>query len=329
MDILVADDDRLTTLRLKRTLEKLGHSVSVAHDGDEAWRLVLEQKVGVLISDWVMPGTDGLELIRRIRSRHTTSYTYVVLLTARDSREDRLRGLDAGADDLLCKPPDTGELMARLNVARRILTMHEQLQLHAAQLAELHAALASQNALLTERAATDGLTGLYNRRQFDESLRAALSFGSRHAQSLSLLLLDVDHFKNFNDAFGHQAGDDVLRSVAETLRGLARTHDVVARYGGEEFAVILPGTDANGSMMAAERLRSALEQRGWPFRPVTASFGAATTDSPYTDPARLIEEADRALYGSKSRGRNRVTHFRDLSEVEHRPHGHDLCASVP
>jgi len=325
MEILVADDDRVTALRLKRSLEKLGCVVSAVHDGAEAWRRVGAAKVGVLISDWMMPELDGLELCRRIRARHTTAYTYVILLTARDSRDDRLQGLEAGADDFLCKPPDTGELMARLNVARRILTMHDQLRAHAAQLAEFHAALAMQNTLLAERAATDGLTGLCNRRQFDESFRAALSFAARQAQPLSLAILDVDHFKTYNDAFGHLAGDEVLCALSDILRSLARTHDVVARYGGEEFAVILPATDAAGACAACERLRVAIEHRTLPCRPVTASFGVTTTSSPFVEPSQLIEQADRALYHSKSCGRNRVTHFSELQGTT-RIVEPDLCA---
>jgi diguanylate cyclase (GGDEF)-like protein len=325
MEILVADDDRVTVLKLQRSLEKLGYAVTVAHDGAEAWQHVCENKVSVLISDWMMPEVDGLELCRRIRARYTTSYTYVILLTARDSRDDRLEGLDAGADDFLCKPPDTGELIARLNGARRILKMHDQLQSHAAQLAELHAALELQNALLAERAATDGLTGLCNRQQFDDSLRSALSFAVRHAKPLSLILLDVDHFKTYNDAFGHLAGDDVLCGLADTLRSVARTHDVVARYGGEEFAVILPATEMPGAWAAAERLRVAIEGRIWPYRSVTASFGVTTTCSPFIEPARLIAEADRALYHSKSSGRNRVNHFCDLPHPV-RTVGREICA---
>ena len=327
MEILVADDDRVTALRLKRSLEKLGCTVSVVHDGAEAWKRIGDGNVSVLISDWMMPELDGLELCRRIRARQTTTYTYVILLTARGSRDDRIKGLEAGADDFLCKPPDTGELMARLNVARRILTLHDQLRSHAVQLAELHAALELQNALLAERAATDGLTGLSNRRQFDESLRAALSFSARHAQPLSLVFLDVDHFKSYNDAFGHLAGDEVLCALADILRSMARTHDVVARYGGEEFTVILPATEAAGAWAACERLRIAIERRTLPWRPVTASFGVTTTLSQSVEPAQLIKEADRALYHSKSNGRNRVTHFAELQGeaefVEPR-----LCARV-
>jgi two-component system cell cycle response regulator len=320
MNILVAEDDRASSLKLRRTLEKMGHSVDVVYNGADAWRRVrFDGGVTLLISDWEMPEMDGPELCRLIRAQSNTLYTYIILLTARASRDDRLVGLQAGADDFLTKPLDAGELVARLNIAWRILAMQEQLRAHAAQLAELHAALERQNALLeqknallAERAVTDGLTGLSNRRHFDEALRAALSFASRHDQPLSLMLLDVDHFKSYNDAFGHPAGDNVLRAVAEILQSNARDNDVVARYGGEEFALVLPATDACCVRSVAERLRAAVASRPWPLRPVTASFGLATTNTSDPEAIRLIEEADRALYASKAWGRNRVTHHLDL-----------------
>jgi diguanylate cyclase (GGDEF)-like protein len=330
MNILVAEDDRASALKLCKALEKIGHTVDVVYDGAAAWRLVRDGSVGLLISDWEMPEMDGLHLCRLIRSRSDALYTYIILLTSHDSRDDRLAGLEAGADDFLTKPLDAGDLLARLTIARRILAMQEQLRSHAAQLAELHAALErqnalleQQNALLAERAATDGLTGLGNRRHFDEVLRSALSFARRH-EPLSLVLLDVDHFKSYNDAFGHPAGDDVLRALAEVLQANAREHDVVARYGGEEFALVLPATDVCGARSFAERLRAAIASGPWPLRPMTASFGLATTTASLTEAIHLIQEADAALYASKYLGRNRVTHHHDLGpcpaqEVESGP----------
>jgi diguanylate cyclase (GGDEF)-like protein len=312
VEILIAEDDRVTALKLQRALEKMGFGVNVARDGAEAWGRVSTGAVQLLITDWEMPEVDGLELCRRVRDRPDAAYTYVIMLTSRGGQDDRLAGLQAGADDYLSKPFDTGELVARLNVARRILTMQEQLRSHAAQLSELHAALERQNALLAERAATDGLTGLSNRRRFDEALTEALSFSSRQGHDVSLVLLDVDRFKAYNDKFGHQAGDEALRTVAGVLRAGARVHDVVARYGGEELALILPATDTSGALVVAERLRGAIASRRWPLRPITASLGVATTAPGASSPASLVEEADRALYHSKQRGRNRVTHYEDV-----------------
>src|SRR4051794_36951630 len=203
MRILIAEDDRVSALKLSKTLEKMGHSVDVARDGAHAWRRVSEEGFELVISDWMMPEVDGTDLCRLIRARPDALYTYIILLTSHDSRDDRLAGLEAGADDFLTKPLDAGELVARLNIARRILAMQEQLRSHAAQLAELHAALErqnglleQQNALLAERAAPDGLPGLGNRRHFDEALQTALLSARRH-QPLSLVLIDVDHFKSY------------------------------------------------------------------------------------------------------------------------------------
>lgn len=159
-------------------------------------------------------------------------------------------------------------------------------------------------------ASTDELTGLWNRRFLIDSLEISLSFASRHDIPLSLILLDVDRFKAFNDSFGHAAGDLVLREVGTLIQGCARTHDVVARYGGEEFAILLPGTSGVGAIAMAERVRKSLESRSWPRRAITASFGAATLHrSPAgATVAGLVESADLALYHSKRQGRNRVTH---------------------
>ena len=312
MDILLAEDDRVTSLRLQRALEKMGYAVQVASDGAEAWEIVKRGTVSILVSDWMMPQIDGPELCRRIRVRRDTSYTYLILLTARDSREDRIEGLEAGADDFLSKPVDTSELVARLNVARRILGMHDQLRNHASELVKLHSALERQNALLTERAATDGLTGLNNRRMFDEAILSAVAFSARHDQPLTVVMVDVDQFKAYNDEFGHPSGDDVLRSIADVLKSGCRVHDVVARYGGEEFALIFPATGACSSVAVCERLRLAIFGRRWSNRPVSASFGVTTTGHPAVDASRLVWEADKALYHSKARGRNRVTHFSDM-----------------
>jgi diguanylate cyclase (GGDEF)-like protein len=295
MKILIAEDQPVAALHLRRTLEKMGHEAEVAPDGEAAWQRVRDGDVPLLISDWMMPRLDGLELCRRIRAEGTGRYTYIILLTSLEGREGRLWGLRAGADDFLNKPPDPDELAVRLEIAGRILAVHDQ--------------LAHQNARLAELAATDELTGVKNRRRFREDLDLLFAHAARHRSPLSLLLLDIDHFKQYNDAFGHPAGDRVLRQVGATLRSNVRAHDVVARYGGEEFVVLMPATDLDASVEVAERLRRAIAGSDWPHRPVTASFGAATSDPDTTDAATLVDQADRALYLSKQAGRNRVTHL--------------------
>ena len=176
--------------------------------------------------------------------------------------------------------------------------------------------LSLANARLSELATTDGLTGLKNIRHFREALGTAFSLASRRGRALSLLLLDVDHFKSYNDTFGHPAGDAALRAVADVLRGNVRDHDVVARYGGEEFVVLLMEADEDASRRLAGRLRAAIESAEWRLRPVTASVGIATLTPGTPDSSTLIAEVDLALYHSKHSGRNRVTHYDDMAAAE-------------
>jgi two-component system chemotaxis response regulator CheY len=294
MKILIAEDQPVSAFYLRRTLEKLGHQPELAPDGEAAWRMLRDGHIPLLISDWMMPNVDGPQLCRRVRDARSERYIYIILLTSRDRHEDRVEGLRAGADDFLTKPPDPDELAVRLEIAERILAVHDQ--------------LARQNALLAELASTDELTGVKNRRRFREDLEMLFAQADRQNFPLSLILLDIDHFKQYNDTFGHPAGDRVLQQVGATLRASLRSQDVVARYGGEEFVVILPGTGAAGAVEAAERLRMAIAGRDWPLRPVTASFGAATSGLDTPDAATLVDRADRALYLSKEAGRNRTIH---------------------
>ncbi|MGE3818770.1 MAG: diguanylate cyclase [Isosphaeraceae bacterium] len=311
MNVLIADDDRVATLRLRRVLEKLGHKVTVAVDGREAWLKISGQRPQVLISDWMMPSMDGPELCRRVRAIQEGPYVYVILLTSRDTREDRVNGLESGADDFLVKPVDPSELVARLSVAKRILTMLQELEEQSIRLQEMYALLQRQNAQLAEQAITDGLTGLVNHRHFQASLAEACSLCRREKVPVTLVMLDVDHFKSYNDSYGHPAGDEVLRRVAGLLWSSVRQHDVVARYGGEEFAVLLLGADESKGRLSAERILRTIEGHPWPLRPVTVSVGVSTFDPTTQTPESLVEAADRALYESKRNGRNRVTSDRD------------------
>lgn len=192
---------------------------------------------------------------------------------------------------------DQGRLAEQLGVAER-----------------LNDELAEANARLIQIALTDGLTGLMNYRHFRETLDNLSSYTRRHEEPLSLMLVDVDRFKDFNDTYGHQEGDEALIAVAKTLRANARDYDLVARYGGEEFAVLLPGTDLETAVWVAERLRAAVEGRDWPLRPITVSIGIGTMDSGKQSVGDLLGEADTALYLAKGRGRNRVVHHRHLAE---------------
>jgi two-component system cell cycle response regulator len=298
MKILIAEDQLVAALFLRRTLERLGHEVVVANDGEAAWEAVRDDDISLLISDWMMPRLDGPDLCRRIRATDLGSYKYIILLTAKDGRVDKLDGLRAGADDFLIKPPDPDELVVRLQIAERIIAVHET--------------LARQNARLAELATVDELTGVKNRRRLRNDLETQTALAVGEGTPLSIVMLDVDHFKSYNDAFGHPAGDEVLRGVGETLIRAVRRNDVVARYGGEEFAILLPTAGVDEAMEVARRIRAAIADRDWPNRAITASLGVATL-GPDTPPESLVERADLALYHSKHTGRDRVTHYQSIA----------------
>lgn len=461
--VLIAEDDPVSFLVLRKTLEGRGFEVDGAKNGLEALNAFRRGVHRIVISDWMMPELDGVDLCRQIRSIQEP-YTYVILLTAKTQREDRAAAYEAGVDDFLNKPLDRDELFSRLKVAMRILAAEDDLlrqrrhlmdvaqrlefanqnlaaaskrfeelfsglpvsaftfddqgllfewnkrsealfgksaaeiltrsvddifqgadgqawlqgryrevfsgkaisgvewtfargerevfelssdllPIHgpkgqitggiavnvdmteqnsarrlivsqmqtirriADELAEEKAKLEEANERLERLALTDGLTGLPNHRHFQEELDRACRRAERDGNPVSLLMLDVDFFKQFNDTFGHPAGDEVLRRVAAILAESVRGSDVPARYGGEEFAVILPNTDGEAALEVAERIRAAVEAEPWEKRPVTVSIGASTQLGARLRSKQAISDADEALYRSKKEGRNRVTHY--------------------
>ncbi len=289
MKVLVADDDAISRRRLEKRLTEWGYEAVAVDDGEHAWSLLQGEEAPTLaILDWMMPGLDGPEICSRLRTRKDGEYTYVILLTGKSAKEDVIRGLEAGADDYVTKPFDAQELAVRLRIGKRILAMQHELR---------------------ERATRDPLTGALNRGAVLEALRLELSRARRPGGSVSVLLLDVDHFKRINDEHGHPAGDEVLREIVRRLTASLRPHDSIGRYGGEEFLVVLPGSDAAGAAATAERLRDVIASHPVVVPactlPVTVSFGLATCaeeDSLET----VISHADEALYAAKRDGRNRV-----------------------
>jgi two-component system chemotaxis response regulator CheY len=304
MRILVVDDQKTLGLSLSGTLARLGHEPRLITSSVVALELLNRQDWRLVITDWMMPEMDGPELCRNIRAGKRHPYTYIIIVTSRTDRLDRLAGLAAGADDFLTKPVDEEELAIRLAIAGRILGIQAELE--------------EKNALLENMANFDPLTGLANRRGLSEGISAAFTRADVGIP-FSVLAIDIDHFKSFNDEFGHLAGDEVLRTVAATLRANTRSGDLVARFGGEEFIVLLPGADAQAAVRIANELRASIASRAWSHRPVTASFGIATASNPteVTDMSGLFGAADRALYYSKEAGRNRVTHAssRDILRI--------------
>jgi diguanylate cyclase (GGDEF)-like protein len=295
MRVLAAEDNPVFQSMLKTMLTKWGYQAVIARSGTEAWRVLeSEDAPRLAVLDWMMPGMDGVEICRRIRSANREPYIYILLLTARTESEDLIEGMDAGADDYLTKPFNAHELRVRLHAGRRILDLQEEL-------------LKAREAL-RDQATHDGLTGLLNRTTILETLDDELARGARACQPVSVLMVDLDRFKAINDTHGHLAGDAVLREAARRLKSAARRYDSVGRYGGEEFLIVVPGCDAADAALQAERMREAIG--GTPFAttsrpvPVTASLGVAC--STHCVPEFLVREADDALYEAKANGRNQV-----------------------
>jgi diguanylate cyclase (GGDEF)-like protein len=296
--VLVADDDPGSLMVARAAVERSGHHCLAAADGDEAWALYLEHQPDVVVTDWMMPGMDGLALCRAIRAREQDLYTYVVLLTSQGSRDDVLAGLEAGADDYVTKPLDPFVLHARLLVARRITT--------------LHADLAHYRRVLSRQARTDPLTGLDNRLKLSEDLEQLHRRSGRYGEQYSLAMCDVDNFKSYNDVYGHQAGDLALRAVGAALLGIVRKSDGVYRYGGEEFLLVLPQQSVSAAKALMERVLEAVRDlaivhAGDPSGQLRLSAGISSFSAEHrVDADTLVGEADAALYAAKAAGRNRV-----------------------
>ena len=295
MRVLAAEDNPVFQTVLRTMLIKWGYDAVMARDGNEAWNILQRPDAPRLaVLDWMMPGIDGVEICRRIRSARREPYVYVLLLTGRTESQDLIEGMDAGADDYLTKPFNAHELRVRIRAGSRILDLQEEL-------------LQAREAL-REQATHDGLTGLLNRASILEKLDDELSRAVRDRRPVSVLMIDLDHFKAVNDTHGHLAGDTVLQEASARLKSAARRYDSVGRYGGEEFLIVLPGCEAGAANLQAVRLRDAIA--GVPFcadslrLDMTCSIGlACSTDCA---PGVLIREADEALYEAKARGRNCV-----------------------
>lgn len=294
--ILIAEDDPLFRRLLQRRLENWGYRVIVARDGAEAWELLLQPDTAdLLILDWMMPGIDGVELCRRIRERDQDPYKYILLVTGKDSKQDVVKGLKAGADDYLTKPYDDGELRARVWTGSRILSLQRE--------------LIQAREDLRFQATHDALTGLWSRGATLDLLSAELQRGLRLHTPTGILMIDLDHFKKVNDTHGHLVGDVVLREAAQRIGQAVRAYDFLGRYGGEEFLAVLSNCTLDELRRVAERMRCAVAESAIVTNAmnvdVTVSIGGVVTLGGTKD-LDLLSAADSALYVAKRAGRNRV-----------------------
>jgi two-component system cell cycle response regulator len=305
VETLVVEDSPVYRQLITTRLQEWGIPFKIAKDGSEAWAFLQRPDCPKLVLlDWVLPDIDGVELCRRIRRAGTgNSYSYVILLTGKDGKNDLLEAMQAGADDYLVKPFDQLELKARLLVGKRIIGLNEE--------------LVSARDSMRYAATHDSLTGVMNRGETFDFLNRELERARRGGKPLSVILADVDHFKNVNDTLGHLFGDDALKEVARRLRSKLRVYDGVGRYGGEEFLMILAECDAMTALIKADELRVCVG--GKPITSsrasmsITVSMGvAASTDHPAGDIGSLLNQADRGLYAAKRNGRNRVEHADDM-----------------
>jgi diguanylate cyclase (GGDEF)-like protein len=301
LSIVVVDDDVDGADGMARLLQTMGHHVRVAYGGEEAMQLLARGPADVVISDSRMPGIDGLALCRAIRARDEP-YVYFVLVTGLDEKTHVVEAMRSGVDDYVTKPVDVDIFAARLIGAERVVRLHRALRARQRQLRR-------DSERNFHAARHDPLTGARNRRALDEDLRAAWTDSRRYGSSCAVAMCDLDHFKAYNDALGHLAGDDALRRVVKTIDSELRTGDSVYRFGGEEFVVLLPHQDLARGTAAMERVRRAVENThvdSTGEHLVTLSIGVAQIDAHDATESAVLRRADEALYRAKVAGRNRV-----------------------
>jgi two-component system cell cycle response regulator len=293
--VLLIDDSSVIRAVVRRRLEEQSYRVVEVADGGGALAAFRESRPDVVLLDIEMPLLDGFQILELIKAEPDQADTPVVFLTARDKTEDLVEALRLGAHDYLRKPFEPSELIARVRAAVRVKTLQDELRV--------------RNAELELMSRTDPLTGLWNRRHTEEQLRSAASLSRRHDTTFSVLMIDVDHFKQVNDTQGHTAGDAVLVEIAARIREAVRIEDVVARWGGEEFLVVLPSTDIDGAWTLGDRIRKDVAAEPVTFPScsisVTVSVGCASWRSGETED-RIVSRADDALYAAKEAGRDRT-----------------------
>jgi diguanylate cyclase (GGDEF)-like protein len=295
--IAVVDDDAAIRRLVRLFLHRAGFRTVECTTGEEARSTLATERWDLAILDRRLPDMDGVVLAHELKSQPSTRGQYIIMLTGEDEQEDKIEGLELGADDYITKPFQYPELLARIRAGKRIVDLQNE--------------LIESNRRLELLSITDGLTQLHNHRHFQDELARALEEALRYQRPLSLAMIDIDFFKRINDTYGHAAGDDVLKSTAAVFRGSVRSTDLVARYGGEEFAVMMPQTPLNDALIFAEKIRALIEETEMKTRAgslkTTVSIGVASTpEVTVLNAPELIVAADTALYRAKRSGRNRV-----------------------
>ncbi len=306
MRILIADDSLLSRRLLEETLRSWSFDVVSACDGKEALEILSGPDApSIAILDWMMPGFTGPELCRLVRQKNIEPYTYLILLTSRNDKEDVVAGMDSGADDYLTKPFDRHELKVRLRAGTRIVELQEQ--------------LLSTREALREQATRDYLTQLWNRSAILETLTRELARSRREGTPVGVVIGDLDHFKAINDTWGHGVGDLALKETAKRMQGSLRPYDAVGRYGGEEFLIVLPGANLSDAAWLADRVRLAIRsetvETGSSSVHLSCSFGCTAGIGGETSQEDLIRLADEALYTAKRGGRDRVVAVKPTAEL--------------
>lgn len=307
--ILVVDDEQSLRIILSQVLTDDGHDVTVAANGEEALELFRENPFPIVLTDIVMGDLNGLELLKKIKAIQPE--TQVVIITSHASLDTAITALRSGAYDYLVKPFEELDMIS--TVARRAIEKSGLVEENHRLLGELkikNDQLISANKALKELAVRDGLTGLYNHRYFQEALSVEVLRCNRHERGFSLIFIDVDNFKHYNDANGHPEGDVALKKIGELISSRLRASDILARYGGEEFIVLMPEASKETTCEVAEEIRQLVDEHSFtgegsqPLGKLTISLGVATFKDDGEDGSTLLEAADARLYKAKAQGRN-------------------------
>ena len=296
MKVLIADDDKISRLLVKKLLTSIGYEVLEAEDGERAWQILQEEPIRLIVLDWVMPKIDGTELCKRLRASKGEEYYYIIVLTGRNSSEDIIAGLQAGADDYITKPFLPQEFEMRLKIARRILVLRQSMQED----------LENQRYIIQH----DILTGILNQEEIIKVLEKEINRAQRQKSKLSVIMGDLDNFRRINDRYGNVAGDAVLTETANRMKNALRIYDNVGRYDGKEFLLVLPGCSIDEARLIARRILNVIKNEPVLYHdnkiPVTISLGLTCNDNAdCSDLKGIIEAVDFAMRQAKEKGRNR------------------------